>query len=263
MSVYNNNQYLAESIDSVLAQSFNDFEFIIVDDGSTDGASETLEKYASNDKRIILIKNETNIGLVKSLNNALKTATGEYIARMDGDDICFPDRFQKQVEYLDKNQDITLVYSDTLLIDKDSNDICRSYRPSSVEKVLYNLEISNYITHPTVMFRRTIIIALGGYNESCKNVEDLDLWIRMRDSGYSFGYINKILLKYRINPDSVQKKDGDHYWFTVAKQCQWNNSRFTSFRYWKKLTLLQKIEILVRSFIPFSIYLMGVKWKES
>ena len=259
MSIYNNNKYLAESIDSVLAQMFSDFEFIIVDDGSTDGASETLERYASEDRRIVLIKNETNIGLVKSLNKAINVAKGEYVARMDGDDICFPERFKRQVEYLDKNQYIALVYSDTLLIDKDSNDMCRSYRPLSVDKVLCNLEINNYIPHPTVMFRRTIIIALGGYNESCKNDEDRDLWIRMKNSDIKFGYINEILLKYRINPDSVRGKERDDYWFKVAKHCIWNDSRLTSFRYWNKLTIPQKIEILIRAFIPFGIYLRHLK----
>jgi len=259
MAVYNNNRYIVESVDSVLAQSFDDFEFIIVDDGSTDGVSETLEKYAAKDNRIILLKNETNIGVAKSPNRALKVAKGEYIARIDSDDVCFVNRFQKQVEYLDKNQDIALVYSNALIIDKDSNEVCCFYKPLSVEKVLCNLEIHNYITNSTVMFRRKIFSTLNGYNESCRVGEDRDLWVRMRDSGYSFGYIDEILLKYRINPDSVRGENRDNYWFKLAKYCQWNKSRLASFRYWKKLTVLQKIEILIRTVIPFSVYVRRLK----
>jgi len=259
MSIHNNNRYLAESIESVLSQSFGDFEFLIVDDASTDGASETLETYASKDSRIVLIKNEVNIGLTKSLNKTLKIAKGEYIARMDGDDICLLDRFQKQVEYLDVNSNVALVFSGTILIDKDSKEVCPTYKPESIEKVLRNLEIHNYIPHPSVMFRRTIVLALGGYDETWKKSQDRNLWIRMRDSGYLFGCIDKILLKYRINPDSVRGMKQGNYWFEVAKHCIWNNSSRGSFRYWNKLTILQKFKLLIRVFIPFRVYLRGVK----
>jgi len=259
MSVYNNGRYLAEAVDSVLSQSFDDFEFIIIDDCSTDGASETLEKYASQDSRIVLVKNETNIGLTKSLNKTLKIAKGEYIARMDGDDICLPDRFKKQVEYLDRNPDIALVFADIFLIDKNSKDICMRYRPKSIKKMLLNLEICNYFPHPAVMLRGTAISALGGYNESCRTGQDQNLWIRMRDAGYLFGYVNEILLKYRVNPDSVRGEERYNYWFKVAIYCIWNNSRCANFRYWKNLTLLQMVEMFIRALMPFSFYLRRLK----
>ena len=259
MSVYNNKKYLAEAIDSILMQTFKHFELVIIDDGSIDGASEILEKYALKDRRILLIKNKTNIGLIKSLNKALKIAKGEYIARMDGDDICFPSRFQIQVKYLNENPNISLVYSDTMLIDKNSQDVCRSRRPQSVKKVLLNLGRYNFIPHPTVMFRRSILSIVGEYNELCKNYEDRDLWIRMRDSGLSFGYINEVLLKYRLNPKSVNAKKDESYWFSVARTCLRHNSRRKGLSYLGLLTISEKIKIVLRSFIPNFIYNLRLK----
>ncbi len=109
MSVYNGEKYLREAIDSILNQTFKDFEFLIIDDGSTDSSADIIRSYT--DFRIRLIQNEKNIGLTRSLNKGLKLAKGEYIARMDVDDISLPIRFEKQVSFLDKYEDVKLVGS--------------------------------------------------------------------------------------------------------------------------------------------------------
>ncbi|HXK49687.1 MAG TPA: glycosyltransferase family 2 protein, partial [Clostridiales bacterium] len=106
MSVYNSEQYLQESIDSILDQTFNDFEFIITDDCSTDGSFEIIKSYAMLDKRIKYFRNSENIGLTKSLNLMLDIAKGKYIARMDSDDISMPDRFSKQFDFMENNPEI-------------------------------------------------------------------------------------------------------------------------------------------------------------
>ena len=110
MSVYNTNKsFLAEAIESILNQTYPNFEFIIIDDNSTDGSLSIIEQYMSKDDRIVLIKNKTNIGLTKSLNKGLKLAKGQYIARMDADDVSLPDRFKQQIEYMENNSHVTVI----------------------------------------------------------------------------------------------------------------------------------------------------------
>ncbi len=121
MSVYNGDKYLREAIESILNQTFTDFEFIIVNDGSTDNSLEIIESY--DDERIKTINNKKNIGLTKSLNKALKFAKGKYIARQDADDVSLPNRFEKQVEYLDSHPEVALVGTSVYLIDENGKII--------------------------------------------------------------------------------------------------------------------------------------------
>jgi glycosyltransferase involved in cell wall biosynthesis len=199
MPVYNVEKYLAEAVDSILSQSFDDFEFIIVDDGSSDNTFAMVKEYAAKDSRITAIKNEKNLGIVKSLNKALEIAKGRYIARMDGDDICLPDRFKVQVEYLDNHSDIALVYSDPIFIDENSRIMCRPFRPP-FDLVIRLIEPHrcNFVPHDSVMFRRSILSVLGGYNETYKGAEDADMWVRMRESGFLFGYTKQVFIKVRL-----------------------------------------------------------------
>ena len=118
MSVYNGEKYLQEAIDSILEQTFKDFEFLIINDGSTDKTGEILESY--HDLRIKIINNEKNIGLTKSLNKGLKLARGEYIARQDADDISMPERLEKEVEFLETHQDYAVVGAFAKIINKNS-----------------------------------------------------------------------------------------------------------------------------------------------
>ena len=129
MAVYNGERHLREAIDSILNQTFADFEFVIIDDASTDRSGRILQEYAGKDKRIVIIGNETNMGLSKSLNKGIRLTKGEYIARMDADDISFPDRFEKQVKFLDDHNDIGILGTHYLQMDiggKDSREIFAS-----------------------------------------------------------------------------------------------------------------------------------------
>lgn len=179
MSVYNEEEIVMDAIESILNQTFKNFEFIIVNDGSTDKTPEILENYTKKDKRIKIITNSKNIGLTKSLNKAIKQARGKYIARMDADEISFKHRFEKQVEFLERNFDIALVGSFTKIVNKKNGKIL-NFKPfldyQSIKKAMF---FSNQFSHSSVMLRRDIIQELGGYNEDFIFAQDYELWLRI------------------------------------------------------------------------------------
>lgn len=251
MSVYNGEKYLVEAIESILNQTYKNFEFIIVNDGSKDNSVEIIKNYMKKDNRIVLIDRE-NKGLPYSLNEGISIAKGEYIARMDADDISMPKRFEKQIDFMQKN-DLDFVYSDTLLIDKNEDEICESYRPNNIETVLNNLELHNFIPHPTVLIKKEIFNQHGKYNILCKTGQDLELWLRLKNK-IKFGYINESLLKYRLNPNSVRASIYDDYWFKMANYAIWNNHKMKAFKYFGRLSLREKIIILIKMLFPFSFY---------
>lgn len=253
MSVYNGEEYLDASVKSILSQTFSDFELIIIDDCSTDGSSEMLASLSESDPRIRLLRNESNLGLTKSLNAGIRSAKGEYVARMDADDICMPDRLELQLAFMSSDPSLDLIYADTLLIDKNANPICRSWRPNTVKKVLDCLEVHNFIPHPTVMFKKSTFDKVGGYDEQYLTGQDLNLWLRMREQRCRFGYLNAVVLKYRLNPSSVRSYLSS-YWFSVANYCIWNGKKSGALRYFCYLTFKQKILLLVKMLLPFSYF---------
>jgi len=167
MAVYNERPYLESAVQSILDQTFEDFEFIIVDDGSTDGSGEVLDRFEQNDERIRLVHQE-NRGLLTSTNRGLDMARGEYIARMDGDDINHPERFERQVAFLEDNPEIGILGTQADKIDADGNvreDWKRSL-PTSSDIVTWQLLFNICFCHPTIMMRRAVLDELGGYMES-------------------------------------------------------------------------------------------------
>lgn len=203
MSVYNGDRYLTEAVESILAQTFTDFEFIIINDGSTDKSLAILEGYAKQDKRIRLI-NQQNIGLAKSLNKAISLAKGELIARMDADDIALPERFERQVEYLDRNPDCLALGCDVLQIDMDGAPICKMGLPLSHEKIEAELLQGHggAVRHPAVMMRRDMVVKIGSYREKFQMTEDLDLFLRLAEMG-RLANLPDTLLEYRLHLSSV------------------------------------------------------------
>lgn len=196
MPVYNGEKYLAEAIDSILAQSFTDFEFLIISDGSTDRTVDILEQYAARDDRIHFLHRE-NRGIPKTLNELLKLAKGELVARMDADDIAFPERFSKQVRYLDETPDCVVVGSSAIIIDPNGRELqCRNAPPSHEEITEGFLNGICTIFHPAAMFRRAPILELGGYREDTRHAEDLDLFLRLAETK-RLANLPDPLLKYR------------------------------------------------------------------
>ena len=210
MTVFNGLSYLAETIDSILNQTYTDLEFIIFDDRSTEsGVWETLTKYAEKDQRIRLFRNEENMGQTKSLNKGLKLAKGEYIARQDADDISLPDRFEQQVALLDRESAIVFVSSEMEFIDSNGCSLGTTKLSCDPDLVPWYLLFYNYIQgHSQVMFRREQVISLGGYSESFYSpIQDYELWSRLVKSG-KCAIIPSVLLKLRKHGNSFSSGNG-------------------------------------------------------
>ena len=211
MSCYNSEKYLRPAIDSILNQTFSDFEFIIWNDGSTDSTDKIIESYT--DPRIRYYYHE-NTGLGTALNLACKEAEGEYIARMDADDISLPDRLKKEVEFLDKNKDYVLVSSAVNYIDEDSKYIGRSF-PYTWNRIIKRVIFkASLIVHPAVMYRKDAYLSSCGYM-NIEGGEDRVLWGRMGDIG-KYRNLSTPLLNYRILPNSLSHvNEGSPYSFIL------------------------------------------------
>ena len=199
MPVYNSAKTVRRSIDSIICQTFDDFEFIIVNEGaSNDGTTEILEEYANIDKRIKIIQTEGKIGIAPSLNKGLDAARGKYIARMDADDYSYPKRFQKQVEFMEKNPDITVCGTGMkVYYNEDKWSEWRGY--TDPDLIAAESLFSCPISHPTVFIRRENLEKYGfRYSEKKINVipEDYELWLRMLEKGLIFSNIDEVLLDY-------------------------------------------------------------------
>jgi len=200
MSVYNGERYLRRAVESILGQTFADFEFIIVNDGSTDNSLEIIQSY--DDERIKIINMKQNIGLTKSLNKALKLARGEYIARQDADDECHPERLEKQIKFLEEHPEVGLVGIVGLCMDEDGEIIGR-FPPITSDKILRKiLRFGNPFIHGSVMFRRNCIERCGFYREYLQNSQDYDLWLRISEH-YKIANLPEPLYKWRWSREGI------------------------------------------------------------
>jgi len=176
MSVYNGGEFLAEAIESILSQTFGDFEFIIIDDGSTDSSEKIIKDF--DDPRVRLIS-RGNKGLTYSLNEGLKLARGGYIARQDADDISLPTRLEKEVTYLDSHPDVGLVGTNYIVMDETGKELVKTNMFNHPDDLSLALLITNQYGHGSVMFRRDLLPTIKGYDADVGTVEDYDLWIRI------------------------------------------------------------------------------------
>jgi len=214
MSVYNSEKYLREAIESVLNQTFTDFEFIIVNDGSTDNSPKIIKSH--NDERIRIINNEKNIGLTKSLNKALKQGKGEYIARQDADDVSLPNRFEMQVKYLESHPEVVLLGTSFYLID-ETGEITKKYVVLA-KPTIKDLIKENQFSHGSVMVKKEIVDKLGGYNELFRYSQDYELWLRIAEC-YEVRNLRQILYKLRSHNENIRfmnwKESLLYYFFTL------------------------------------------------
>ena len=207
MSVYNGQRFLAEAIQSVLAQSFTDFEFLILDDGSTDSTRAIVETYAAQDSRIRPICRE-NRGLVASLNQLLAEARAPLIARMDADDICLPERFARQHAFLAAHPDYGVLGSRCHDIDENGApwQVNAPPLPETHEGFIAAVAAEQLLLcHPAVMFRREVVLAVGGYHAAFRHCEDLDLWLRLA-TATRIGNLAEPLIRYRHYADQVSSR---------------------------------------------------------
>lgn len=203
MPVYNGQRYLDEAIASVLAQDFGDFEFLIVDDGSTDATAEILRGWAERDRRIVLHRLDANGGVARALNCGLSRARGPYICRQDADDVCVPGRVSRQVAALDRDSRVVLVSAGYDLIDAAGRRLGRRKGVFAPEVTAHLLHFNNAVGgHGQVMFRRDVVLGLGGYREEFNLSEDYDLWARLSRQG-RIVTLPFIGMKHRVHAESV------------------------------------------------------------
>ena len=208
MSVYNETENeLKAAIDSILSQSFNDFEFIIVlDNPKNTVLCDMIRQYLKQDNRIIFLKNEENKGLPFSLNRALTKARGEYIARMDADDISYQNRLEKQINYIEATG-MDLIYSGIEYIDESGKSLWKSDAlGKSSRKCRNTIKYVNCSSHPTWFFRKKILDAVTGYND-IPFAEDYDFLCRVISSGHKACGMDEILLKYRMRSESFSNSN--------------------------------------------------------
>lgn len=207
MSVYNGQAYLKEAIDSILNQTFTDFEFVIINDASTDSSKQIIENYR--DGRIILINNKENIGLTKSLNKGINIAEGKYIARMDADDISNLSRLEKQYNFLEGNPEYSIVGSNIQLIDKNGNNLEIAKYPEDYEEIMGYIFFANPMVHSSVMFKTEDAENIGGYNINHKKAQDYGFWFKFIEQGLKLYNIQEPLVKYRVHNESISIKNSE------------------------------------------------------
>lgn len=235
MSVFNGARYLDGSVSSILNQSFANFEFIIIDDASEDNSSSIIKKFASQDQRIKIIKNDRNLGLTCSLNRGLKIARGKYIARQDADDLSLPERLRVQYSYLENRLKIFLVGSSAVLIDGQGKKIGHCLKKDNPQKTAQTLARRNCVLHPSIMFRNphtnplfesedsseserpkaddrgiyppTYTIGGGMYREKFYYAQDYDLYLTLLTHGKKITNLPQCLIKYRYYRGSLSFKN--------------------------------------------------------
>ena len=202
LPVFNGQKYLEEAIESVLNQTFTDFDLLLLDDGSTDGSRALMERYAAKDGRC-RVYSWPNRGIVATLNAGIGLAMGEYIIRMDSDDICLPHRFEKQIRFLVDHPRCVVVGSRVTWIDPEGMPLRIAGNVASHEEIdAENMKGGQVLHHPSVVMRRDALAASGGYREGFRHAEDLDLFLRLAEIG-QLANLPEVLLSYRQHLDSI------------------------------------------------------------
>ncbi|MBI5471069.1 MAG: glycosyltransferase [Ignavibacteriae bacterium] len=198
--VYNGERYVREAIESILRQTFADFELIVVDDGSNDATPAIIKSFT--DSRIRVLTNPRNVGIIATLNRAIRDAEGEFVCRMDADDIAAPERLQVQMEFLRLHPNVAMVGSNVVIIDESGVTIATEELPQSNAEIRSAMFVHNPFAHGSVMLRRDVLNAVGAYDNRFLHNEDYDLWLRIA-SQFEVANISLPLLKRRVHPESI------------------------------------------------------------
>jgi glycosyltransferase involved in cell wall biosynthesis len=238
MPVYNGASYLKESMESILNQSFEDYEFLIVNDGSTDESAIIIDSF--HDSRVKHVKLNANEGIVNALNTGLSKALGEYIVRMDADDIALPQRIERQVEFMNRNSKVGIAGSWVNYFGAKKGIM---QTPVSHEEILWALTVDSAIFHPSIIFRKRLIDETGfNYSAAYPHAEDYAMWVELSDKA-TLANIPEVLLNYRFTEssvsaryESIQRQSASALARTMhekllkrpLKDGEWNSIRFDS-----------------------------------
>ena len=207
LPVYNTEAYVREAVESILAQSFTDFELIIINDGSTDGSGAILRELAARDARILLVERPHNEGAASARNKALEMARADLIALMDADDVSIPERFALQHARMVQDPELAVLGSFMHIMDKEGNIIGLDEYPLTPKAAAHYMEYNRCpVAHPAVIMRRDAVLKAGGYRKAFLSyAEDYDLWLRMSDLGYAIANLPQPLLNYRWHGANVSE----------------------------------------------------------
>ncbi len=248
MGIYNCADTLEEAVNSIINQTYTNWELIMCDDGSTDNTYNEAVRLSEIDRRIRVIKNDSNKSLAPTLNHCLQYAQGEYIARMDGDDICSPERFEEELRFLNLHPEISFVSSDMNLFDKQGVFKTIVYQPfPKAERFI----VSSQFCHAGVMIRAEALKAVGGYNESKKfnRVEDYDLWINLYSNGYIGANINEPLYSMRDDRNALKRRK-------FSARLNEARVKYKAFKVFKLpfYCLVRVVGPLIKYLLPNSVY---------
>ena len=246
MAVYNAEKTLEDAVNSILNQTYQNFEFIICDDASTDGSYALLEKLATKDERIILIQNEKNSRLSFSLNHCLQHATGEYVARMDADDMSTPERFERQVAYLNEHPEMVVV-----------GTAMQRFSEKGLADIMCNVEYPDRFTlrydvpfyHATIMMRKSAYDALGGYTVSKRTMrgQDYDMWFRFYALGFEGYNLQEPLYLVREDKAAIRRRTFKVRWYTYKT----TKFGFKLLKYPKHWILKPTMSFICKSLCPY------------
>jgi glycosyltransferase involved in cell wall biosynthesis len=217
MGVHNGGRYLGAAIDSVLGQTLGDLELIVVDDASSDGSGELLAGYS--DPRLVVLRNEENIGLTRSLNRALAAARGRYVGRQDADDRSLPRRLEREVAFLEEHPDVGLVGSWARFVDGDGRVVTAGHPPADPDELAAGLLVENRIFHGSILARRELMEELGGYRDAFRYSQDYDLYLRAID-GHRLANVPEELYELRFHTGAItgSKQELQHRYRELARR---------------------------------------------
>lgn len=228
MPVFNGEKYLAEAVDSILSQTFSDFEFLILDDGSTDDSLKLLQKYAAMDSRVHVITRE-NRGLSATQYELVQLSRGEFIAQLDQDDIALPNRLELQLDFFRKNSEVVALGGASQMIDGAGRYLTTLTMPET-DKEIQELHLKGIcaIAHSSVMMRSAALKSVGSYDKSYNSAADIDLWLRLGEIG-KLANLKDVLLKYRLHNKSTSEKAGQQQLQEMRRACEsaWSRRNVT------------------------------------
>jgi glycosyltransferase involved in cell wall biosynthesis len=216
MTVYNAATFVEESVGSVLAQGYSNWEFVIVDDSSTDGTYEILQKFSSADARIRLFRMAKNLGKPLAANFGFSQCNGKYIALLDADDVLMPQRLDRQVEFMESNPEIGMCGSNVDLMDQTGEPVCTFIVPSSHDSIMKTMVRHDPFFYPSVMLRKSLLQLCGGFNIHLRFVQDYDLWIRVA-SVSAVANMQEVFAKVRLSEGSTTRRNIKGFYYSILK----------------------------------------------